>query len=70
MKGCTPADDFPAASWLEIRVLPAEVPAAIRVRHALKRLLRDYGIRVVRVAGVPPEGVAERAEEITEEGGN
>jgi hypothetical protein len=41
-----PADDWPAETWLRIRVKPDDVPGAIRVRRWLKAGLRSYGLIV------------------------
>ncbi|HVK11060.1 MAG TPA: hypothetical protein VM597_19985 [Gemmataceae bacterium] len=70
MSACMPADDFPPESWLQIRVLPCDVPGAVRVRQWLKVGLRSFGVRAVRVSGVPPEVVSEKAEEIRDSEGN
>jgi hypothetical protein len=47
-------DDFPAETWILVRALPSETPAAVRFRHLLKRMLRDHGLKAVRVSGVGP----------------
>jgi hypothetical protein len=39
---------------LTLRPLPGDVPPAIRLRAVLKRLLRSYGFRAVRVEEVRP----------------
>jgi hypothetical protein len=39
---------------LELEVLPDAVPPAIRLRHVLKRALRDYRLRAVSVEMVAP----------------
>jgi len=50
-------DDFPP-TWILIRPLPDPdgVPASVRVRRALKCLLRAYRLRVVKVTNVGPRG--------------
>ena len=40
-----PRDDFPERVWLEVRILPDDIPRAIRMRRFLKAALRAYGIR-------------------------
>lgn len=53
-----PIDDFPRDSWVLLRVMPDEddIPGAIRMRQALKVLLRSFKIKCVRMTGVgPPE---------------
>ena len=61
----TAADDFPPRSWLLVEVKPGDVPKSVRMRAALKCLLRSYGIRVVKVSGQVPN--VERGEEATNE---
>jgi hypothetical protein len=40
-----------------LRALPSVVPAAIRVRHLLKRALRDWNLRCVSCSSkLPTEG--------------
>jgi hypothetical protein len=41
---------------LVLRPLRSDVPAVIRLRKALKMLLRDFGLRCVRIEQVAPEG--------------
>lgn len=53
-----PADDFPAVTWLQVRILPGGPPRAIRMRQWLKRGLRDYGIKVVAMPDELPEDVS------------
>jgi hypothetical protein len=50
-------DDFPAEFWLRVRVLPSPsgIPAAIRVRHMLKQMLRSYHLRVEAMPDTLPE---------------
>ncbi|HEX3152958.1 MAG TPA: hypothetical protein VHR66_33105 [Gemmataceae bacterium] len=43
------ADDFPEFTWLLVRVLPGDPPGAIKMRHALKAMLRSYGLRCERL---------------------
>jgi hypothetical protein len=38
---------------LVLRPLPNAVPAAVRLRRALKMLLRGFGFRVVRIEDAP-----------------
>jgi hypothetical protein len=47
-------DDFPP-TWLLIKPLRADTPARIRVRAALKALLRSYRIRVLKISGAGPD---------------
>jgi hypothetical protein len=47
---------------LTLRPLPADSPASIRLRHALKGLLRSYGFRCLRVDVVAqPSGPSQDA---------
>ena len=39
---------------LTLEALPGDVPPVIRLRHALKRFLRDYGLRCRAVEDVTP----------------
>jgi hypothetical protein len=41
---------------LVIEALPSEVRPAIRLRAALKRLLRSFKLRCIRVDELPPGG--------------
>jgi hypothetical protein len=50
-----PVDDYPESHWLKITILPGSTPRAIRMRHWLKRGLRDYGIRVEAMPDDRPE---------------
>jgi hypothetical protein len=45
----TPTDKGPII--LHLVSVPCEVPAANRLRSVLKRLLRDYGFRCIRIEG-------------------
>jgi hypothetical protein len=40
---------------LRLRALPSDVPPIIRLRHALKRLLRDYELRCRDIQDVTPQ---------------
>jgi hypothetical protein len=53
-----PPDDL-SPWWIEIRPLPADVPAAVRVRRFLKSALRAYGLKCESVRGKPPEDAAD-----------
>jgi hypothetical protein len=44
---------------LTVRAEGPGPPAAIRLRHLLKSMLRGYGLRVVSIEGMPAESVAE-----------
>jgi hypothetical protein len=49
--------DFPE-TWVKLRPLVDHdrgIPASVRMRRALKCLLRSYGIRVEKVQGATPE---------------
>jgi len=50
-----PADDWPAETWLRVRVKPGDTAAAIRVRHWLKSGLRTWGIVVEELRTKSPE---------------
>jgi hypothetical protein len=41
---------------LTLEALPADVPPAVRLRVALKRLARCYGLRCVAVEEIPAGG--------------
>ena len=49
-----PRDDFPERVWVELRILPDDVPRAIRLRRFLKAALRSYGIRCTELTGKEP----------------
>lgn len=59
--------------YITLRPLPANVPAAVRVRRFLKAALRAYGLRCEGVQAVPPtdrpaaESVAKLAADQTED---
>lgn len=47
---------------LRLRPLPSSIPAAVRLRRALKCLLRSFTLRCVLIAELPAAGgAAERA---------
>jgi hypothetical protein len=50
---------------LTIEALPSDVPAALRLRGVLKRLLRTFAFRAVEVAEVPAGGEAGGGQEPT-----
>jgi hypothetical protein len=47
---------------VRLRALPSDVPPVIRLRHALKRLLRDYELRCRDVQDVTPRLTPARAD--------
>jgi hypothetical protein len=44
----------PPDFWVCFRLLPSDVPADVRLRAALKTLLRRYRLRAVEIRDVPP----------------
>jgi hypothetical protein len=53
---CSPTERSDAVPdiRLTLRPLPDAVPADVRLRRLLKRLLRSYGFRCVNVEALPP----------------
>jgi hypothetical protein len=49
-------DDGADVWWLKLRPLEDEVPGEVRMRRALKALLRVYRIKVLKVSGRGPDG--------------
>lgn len=55
LEGPPPEDDL--SIWvLTLRPLPDDVPAAVRMRRALKCLLRSFRLKCERISGKEPEG--------------
>jgi hypothetical protein len=56
--------DFPVEAWLRVRVLPRDdgLPRAVRMRKALKCLLRAYGVQCQRLTPTKPAEVGEMVE--------
>lgn len=52
---------MPPDEWIFVfQALPSETPAPIRIRHLLKRALRDWGLKCVRMLPeLPPDEEAE-----------
>lgn len=48
-------EQFPTRFVLHLRDLGGDTPTAIRVRHALKRLLRDYRLRCESIRPAGPQ---------------
>jgi hypothetical protein len=53
--------DPPAEFLVRLRALPDRVPGPVRLRRALKCLLRSFGLRAVRVEPLPAEPGASQA---------
>jgi hypothetical protein len=53
MSAPRPADDFPP-TWFLLRCLPRDVPASVRMRRALKCLLRSFAIKCEAMRDEPP----------------
>jgi len=51
-----PIDDFPETTWLRVRILPDDIPRAIRMRRFLKAALRSYGIKAMELTPTEPIG--------------
>jgi hypothetical protein len=51
-----PPDPPPDDVRITLRPLPSGVPAHVRIRRALKCLLRAFGLRNVRLEWLPREG--------------
>jgi hypothetical protein len=48
----TPPDS--SDTWVRLRPLPSDVPADVRLRTALKVLLRRYRLRAMEIRGTSP----------------
>jgi hypothetical protein len=51
---------------LTLRPLPSNIPVLVRVRAALKRLLRSYRLRCVRIGGATDQSDSDETHEFTE----
>lgn len=51
-----PNDPAKPEQWcITFEAIPGAVPVAVRVRHLLKRALRDWGLRAISVRDAIPE---------------
>jgi hypothetical protein len=48
---CTKGANAPTTFTLTVEVEPSSVPAAVRLRRALKCILRSFGVRCVMIRG-------------------